>query len=262
METPAPYTPDSAKGVLVVDPPQQHVEVGHGITLMHPLELIRQVTPFVENANELSAQAERAVINSDDAYNKGTEFLSSCTQQWNQIESIRTTAKKPVDDFARFIQNQCTPAQGLLTTAKRKLGDLMLAYRRKVEADRAAAAEIVRKAQEAEALKLAEQEQDKGNTGVAAAILDAATTMPAPRPAAPIGGARTNSFGRSTNVASRWVGSPAEPMTILAAIIKGNIPVSCIEWNQAELNKVAKAVGVVGVFNGVKVEKSDSLRQV
>lgn len=265
MEDQAPYQPkaQAAHSVVLRGVPETttHVDVGHGITVLHPMELIRQVTPFVENANELSEQAKRAVIASDDAYNKGSEFLSTCTQQHAAIEQIRTTAKKPVDDFARFIQSQCVPAQGLLSGAKNTVSLLMLAYRKKVEADRAAAAEIIRKSQEDEALKLSEQEEAKGNTGVAAAILDAATTMPAPRVAAPIGGARTNSFGRSTGVSSRWVGSPAEPMAVLAAIIKGTIPVSVIDWNQAELNKVAKAVGVAGTFNGLKVEKSETLQQ-
>lgn len=236
-------------------------DIGNGVILMPPLELVRQMGPFAQNALELSDQAERAVIDTDAAYQIGTEFMSTCTQQFNVIEELRKKAKQPVDDLAKYIQGQTVPSQNLLNLAKGKIERLMLAYRRKVEAERQAAAEIIRKQQEAETLKLAEQEEAKGNTGVASAILDAATAPVPVRAAAPIGGMRTNSMGRSTNLASTWVGTAAEPMKMLQAIIDGKLSIACIEWKAGELNKAAKTIGVEGVHNGLKVEKSESLRQ-
>lgn len=259
METPAEYKVDRPQPATEVA--LANIEVGSGIALMHPLELARQMAPFVQNATDLDAQADRAVIDTDEAYVKGTEFMSTVTQQWNAIENLRKEAKRPVDDFAKYVQGQCTPAQSLLMLAKSKIETLMLNYRKKVAAAEAARAEAVRKKQEEEALALAQQEEDKGNTAVAAAIVDAATTMPVQRAAAPIGGAKTNSMGRSTNVATQWVGSVAAPMTVLKAIIDGVYPISMIEFKVGELNKAAKTAGVEGTFHGLKVEKSESLRQ-
>lgn len=267
METPGTYTVDKSTAVIPAGAaPSQSIEVGVGITLTHPLELTRQMQPFVENAADMAAQADRAVIETDEAYVKGTEFLSTCTQQWNAIEEIRTAAKKPVDDLGRFIQVQCKPAQDQLSCtnppgAKQVLEAKMLAYRRVVAERQRLADEATKKKQEEEALALAQQEQDKGNTTTAAAILDAATTMPAARAAAPIGGARTNSMGRSTNVAKVWKGSAEKPMEVLQAIINGVYPISLIQFQEGEMNKAAKTVAATGTFHGLKIEQVESLRQ-
>lgn len=264
MEEPATYTADPSKSVALLEAtgdPLAPIEVGAGIQLMHPLELVRLMSPFVQNATSMGAQAARAVINSDKAYQVGTEFLSTCTQQWQAIEDLRKRAKVPVDDLGKYIQSQCVPSQQLLVTARGLVEQSMLKYRRVVAEREAAIAEETSKRQEADALKLAEQEEKRGNTGVAAAILDAATAPVPVRAPAPIGGAKTNSMGRSTNEAVRWIGTAEAPMTVLKAIIDGVYPISMIEFKEGELNKAAKTVAAVGTFHGLKVAKSESLRQ-
>lgn len=238
-----------------------HVDLGQGVVLLRPVELMRQTQPLMENATQLHSQSERAVIDSDANYVKGTEFLTTCTNQWNLLEELRKLAKAPVDDLAKFIQSQCRPSQDLLTEAKAAVSTKMLHYRKEVENARALEAARVRKQQEEEALKIAQDEENKGNASLASAIVDAVVTPATTVRTAPIGGARTNSFGRSTNVVSRWVGTVVEPMMVLQGIISGKIPISCIDWSAIELNKVAKAIGVEGTYLGIKVAKAESLQQ-
>lgn len=239
-------------------PLEATIHLSMGISLIDPLLLIPHLQGHRDVADSLFEQEKRAVIDSQDAYDRGTEFLSACALHWNKIEELRKQAKVPVDQLGEFIQEQTTPWQRRLDGAKKSITAKMVAFNTKRRQEREAADKLVRDAQEQAALKLAQEQEAKGNTAIAGAILEAATVE---RPVARATPAGTNSFGRSTGSSFTWKGSAAEPMTILGGIIAGKIPISVLEFKDGELNKVAKSVGVEGTFMGIKIEKVEGLRQ-
>lgn len=230
-----------------------------GISVLPALRLVPQLEPFKVAATELEAQSDRAVINSVDKYQTGSEFLSFCAMNWDQLEALRVSVKRPIDDYAKFIQSLFVPLQNRFTAAKKSVADKMLVFKQAEDARAAAEQERIRKANEEAALKLAAESEARGDTAGASALLDVATMMPAPVVAPRLGG--RNSMGRSTGTTKRWVGSVENPMVTLKAIIDGKVPISIIEWKQAELNKIAAALKVTATVNGIKMEQSETLGQ-
>ena len=245
---------------MTTDLPPGALTVANGISILPALKLVPALEPFKAAATDLEAQGERAVIDTDEAYQKGSDFLTLCDQQWRQLEDLRKATKGPVDDYGKFIQGLFLPIQSRFVAVKEGMKARMLSYQKAAEARRLEAERKVRAAQEAAALELAEQEAKGGNTAAADAILEAASAaVPARAPPRKIGG--SNTFGRSTHVAETWVGRVVEPMEVLKAIIAGQLPVTLLEWRQVELNQVARSVKVEGTYRGLKIEKVEGLRQ-
>lgn len=236
---------------------QNQVEVTQGMSIAPALEISAQLVPFQTALQELEAQGTRVVIDSHDAFQRGTEFLSLCKQYSTQLESFRVTVKKPIDDYGKFIQALFKPMIDRFGVLSGNVSRLMLTFqqqeRQREEDERQAAS----KRQEEEALRLASEREAQGDAAGAAAIVEAATTAPAPLP--PRRMAPTNSFGHRTQTAKRWVGSVVEPMTVLKAILEGKVGIDIIDWRQVELNAIAKKIGVAGVHHGIKCEQSESL---
>lgn len=230
-----------------------------GVSVLPALRLVPQLEPFKAAVTELEAQSERAVINSVDRYQSGSEFLSFCAMNWDQLEALRVSVKRPIDDYAKFIQSLFVPLQNRFTAAKKSVADKMLTFKKAEDARAAAAQELIRRANEEAALKLAEEAQSKGDTSGAHALLEVATMLPAPVVAPRLGG--RNSMGMSTGTTKRWVGTVENPMVLLKAIIDGKVPISVIEWRQAELNKIAAGLKVTATVNGIKMEQSETLGQ-
>lgn len=233
--------------------------LGTGVSVLPALRLVPQLEPFKGAATELEAQASQAVINSVEKYQTGSEFLSFCAMNWDQLEALRVSVKKPIDDYGKFIQSLFVPLQNRFTEAKKLVAGRMLVFKQAEDARAAAEQERVRKANEEAALKLAEEAQSKGDTGGAHALLEVATMLPAPVVAPRLGG--RNSMGFSTGTTKRWVGSVENPMVLLKAIIDGKVPISILEWRQAELNKIAAGLKVTATVNGIKMEQSETLGQ-
>jgi len=240
--------------------PVGSLAVADGISILPALKLVPVLEPFKVAAADLEAQFERAVIDTDEAFARGSDFLSVCEQQWKQLEDLRKATKGPVDDYGKFIQTLFLPIQSRFASVKSAMQGRMLGYQKAAEARQREAEAKVRKAQEAAALELADQEAKSGNVAAADAILDAATAVPPARaPARKITG--SNTFGKSTHIAESWQGRVIEPMEVLKAIIAGQLPITLLEWRQAELNAVARQVKVEGIYRGLKVEKVEGLRQ-
>lgn len=247
---------DTSKAVSLVPP-------GAGFTgpisILPILELVPQLEPFKVAAANVEAQAERAVIDSEAAWQKGSDFLTVCGDQWDQLEDLRKAMKGPIDDYAAFIQTIFKPIQKRFLDAKLLVSDRMHAFQKAEKARRDQQEADQRRANEKAAEELAAAAEARGDTQTANAILDVATMAPIARSAPRLGG--TNSFGRSTNVVKRWTASVESPMEVLQAILQGKLPISLIEWKQAEINKVATTLKVEKTVLGLKVYQSETLQQ-
>jgi hypothetical protein len=229
------------------------------ISILPLLELVPQLEPFKTAATNVEAQASRAVISSEEAYQKGSDFLTVCADQWQQLEDLRKAVKNPIDDYAKLIQSIFVPLQRRFEAAKSSVNAKMLAFHKAEEARRKAEEDKQRRINEEAAQRLAEEAAQRGDHAVADAILDVATQAPVMTSRPRIGG--TNSFGRSTAVTKRWTASVDKPMEVLQAIIDGKLPISLIDWKQVELNKVATTLKVEKTVMGLKVFQSESLQQ-
>lgn len=230
-----------------------------GVSVLPALRLVPQLEPFKLAVAELETQGARAVINSVDTYQRGSEFLSFCASNWDQMEVLRVAVKKPIDDYAKFIQSLFVPTQNRFTAIKNAVAAKMLTFKKAEDARVAAEQERIRKANEEAALKLAAESESRGDTAGASALLEVATMMPVAYAAPRLGG--RNSMGKSTGTTKRWVGSVENPMVLLKAIIDGKVPISVIEWRTAELNKIAAGLRVTATVNGIKMEQSETLGQ-
>lgn len=232
---------------------------GQGLSILPVLALVPQLEPFKVAVTSLEAQAERAVIDSEDKYQRGSDFETICNQNWDQLEALRVSVKRPIDDYGKFVQSIFKPIQERFEAARKKINAKRLVFFKAEEKRRQDLAEVQRKANEEAAQALAEQAEKTGDAAGAAAILEVATMAVVPQVAMRIGG--TNTFGKSTNLAKRWTASVDAPMQLLAAIIAGHVPMSVIEWKQSELNKVATTLKVEKSVWGLKIYQTENLEQ-
>lgn len=229
------------------------------ISILPVLALDPQLDPFREAADNVEAQAGRAVIDSEESWQRGSDFLTVCDEQWNQLETLRKATKGPIDDYGKFIQALFVPLQTRFKLPRGEVAGKMDTFRKAEETRRKVAAAAVQKANEEAAAKLAQEAEDRGDTAAASAILEVATLAPvAPAPMR-LGG--TNSFGKSTHTVKRWTASVENPMELLKAIFDGRIPISVIDWKQLELNKVAAALKVEKTVFGLKVYQTETTQQ-
>lgn len=235
------------------------VPLSAGISVLPALALIPQLEPFKRAVENLEAQADRAVINSDETYQKGSDFETICSERWDQLEVLRKAVKGPVDDYGKFIQFLFVPIQNRFDVAKAVVNNKRLSWYRAEQKRQSDAAEAIRRANEEAALKLAELAEEAGDTASASAIMDVATMAPAPKPAMRLGG--RNSFGKSDRLAKRWTASVENPMDVLKAIMAGQVPISVIDWKQVELNKIASTLKVEKIVFGMKIYQTETLQQ-
>src|SRR5262245_15821282 len=136
--------PAPAKLAALPPPPKGDFSVTTDITL-HRLESATQSLAHVlPNILQLEAAANRAVVDSEAAFNKGSTFLSACDGQLVQVEALRKAIYQPVWDYAKLIQATFKPYSDRLTAARQKVRDLMTSYynaEEKRKRDEAAAAQ-------------------------------------------------------------------------------------------------------------------------
>lgn len=229
----------------------------HAISVLPVLELLPQLVVFDERAQELEEMETRAVIDSADAYTRGSDFETICKTNFDQLEALRKAVKGPVDDYAKLIQSIFVPKQSRFNAVSKLMNAKRTVYYKAEQARLEKEAADQRKKNEEDMLTLAEQTEAAGDAKGAAAILEAATTAPVPVAPVRIGG--SNSFGKSSSMTKRWVGTVEKPFEVLAAIISGKYPIDMIQFQQAELNAAAKKIGAKGTFNGLKVDQSETL---
>lgn len=225
---------------------------GGDINLTRLESVMRSIEGIIPNILQLEAAGERAKVVSEETFNKGSTFVSQCDQQWEQLETLRKSVKKPIDDYAKLIQATFTPFQNRLIVVRDKVKTMMTTFYRMEEARKKAEADKLREEQEEKAQAIAQQHEAAGNTDVAQAVLDAALAAPAPVAQVSLGRTR-NAVGETVGVRRAWKGEVVDRAELLKAILDGKVPWVVIEFKQSELNTVARQVAAVGTIHGIKV---------
>jgi hypothetical protein len=240
------------------------VVLAPGIAIVPLLQLQTDLEPFEANLEDIEGQIERAVIESQDAYQGGSDILSAIQTQLNKLEAKRVEVKKPADDFGTMVQKLVKPYKDRLDDAKKRLNAKMLVWYNAEEKRKKDAQEAIRKQQQEEADRLAAKAREQGQESTAAAIesmVAAAPTAPAPR----VGVA--NYAGKTHAKRAYWNGAAHDTMEILRQIVAGNLPSHIVEFSKSGLNTIAQerikklpeAEQIDHVYMGIKITKDEKL---
>lgn len=235
-----------------------------GISITPLVQLQADLQPLETNLEDIEGQVSRAVIETQERYQGGSDILSSIQAQLNQLEALRVAAKKPADDFGNMVQKLANPLKARLTEAKQSLERKMLVWRNAEEARVKAAQDAIRKQQEDEAKKLADAARAQGQDKIADKIEEMVATAPV-APAPRVG--HMNVSGKMHAKRTYWLGDPQDAMEILRQIVAGKLPPHIVEFSKSGLNEQAKkyietlpeADRKDQVYLGIKITKSDKL---
>jgi hypothetical protein len=209
-----------------------------------PATLLTQSQPLIDNANNLTDQAEKAVVTSAEEFATATDFVRICQGQINMSEDARKAIVQPLNDHVGWINDQFRPIVNALKNAKDKVSGKAATWKREEDKRvREAAAEEQRLADE-QAIKDAEAAAEAGDDERADAILEVAAETPAPVARAPA--ARGTLTGATGSTRTNWKGEVKldDIMSVCKSIAEGKLPTNMIkEWNKTVMNGMAKQVG-------------------
>jgi hypothetical protein len=209
-----------------------------------PATLLTHSQPLIDNANNLTEQAEKAVVSNADEFATATDFVKICGSQFNSAEEARKAITGPLNDHIGWINDQFRPITSALTAAKAKVSQKAAAWKqeedKRIREEEAAA----RKAAEEQAIKDAEAASEAGDEARAEAILDVAADTPAGPVKAPV--ARGSLTGATGSTKTNWKGEVKfdDIQEVCRAIADGKLPSSIIkEWAKKPMNDLAKQIG-------------------
>ena len=225
------------------------------------------LTKFSEAAQDLVAQAERAVIETADHYASGGDLIKIANTQAKKVDELRTELSGPFHKMWKFINEQFNTTKKGFDGVRTALEPKMLAWKR--EEDKRLAAEAAAEAKRIEdealakaALEKTEEAQDEVMEAAAEATQDAVKD-------AGVKLTRGN-YGSSTGSAKVYSTSVINQLDFLIAICqhitsgnKRNIQLgSIVEFRKGGLNQLAKEMRAQGVkrMPGAEFIESESLR--
>ncbi len=232
-----------------------------------PATLLTQSQPLIDNANNLTEQAKKAMVTTMEEFAIATDFVKICQGQINQAEDARKAIVGPLNDHVGWINDQFRPITNAVQQAKQIVSTKAAKW--KSEEDdrvRLAAIEEQRLADE-QALKDAEAASEAGDEERADAILEVAAETPAPVMKAPV--ARGSLTGATGSTRTNWKGEVKydDIKAVCQGIIDDHLPTNIIkDWNKTVMNAVAKRVAAewpedqkTGKHNGLTIVKDVSL---
>jgi hypothetical protein len=209
-----------------------------------PATLLTQSQPLIDNANNLTAQAEKAVVSNAKEFATATDFVRICQGQLAQAEDARDSLVRPLNQHVKWINDQFRPITNALEAAKKKVSMKAATWKsaedarvRKEEAEQ-------RRLAEEQAIRDAEAAQEAGDEARAEAILSVAADTPiGPVKAQAARGTLTGAIGSTR---TNWKGEVEldDITSVCKAIAEGKLPSNMIkDWNKTVMNALAKQVG-------------------
>jgi len=83
-----------------------------------PATLLTQSQPLIDNANNLTEQAKKAVVSTVEEFSIATDFVRICQGQINIAEDARKAIVGPLNDHVKWINLQFKPITAAVTEAK------------------------------------------------------------------------------------------------------------------------------------------------
>jgi hypothetical protein len=224
-------------------------------SVMTPEGLTEKVKPITNAISQLEAQAERAIINSDESLATGGDLYKIINSQIKKNDEARTSLVKPLNDHVKWINSQFKPnadsLDSILKNLKAKMNTYVSERQKKLDQE---AAEQKRLAEE-EALNRAAEHEAAGNSELANDIVESAASMPTAAPKAAIA---RGGYGGATSSRTDWKGECVSVKELCAAIGRGDIPEDFITVNQAKLNALALSKKEEKTNFGIRLYKNVS----
>jgi hypothetical protein len=232
-----------------------------------PATLLTHSQPLIDNANNLTEQAEKAVVTNAEEFATATDFVKICKSQFDQAEDARKAITGPLNDHIKWINDQFRPITSAFSAAKEKVSVKAAAWKQAEDKRVREEEEAARKAAEEQALKDAEAASEAGDEERAEAILEVASETPAGPTKAPV--ARGQLTGATGSTKTNWKGEVKfdDIQEVCRAIADGKLPSSIIkEWAKKPMNDLAKQIGSEwpedqneGKHHGLTITKDVSL---
>jgi hypothetical protein len=215
--------------------------------------------------------AKTYVITSPEMAEMAAEDLKAIAVKKKQIDELRKSKTRPLDELKKQFMDAFSPALKLLDDADNVLRNAVITFRaeenRKLEAERKKQQEALRIAQEESHRKAleAQQEAEKaaiaGDETTAIALRQQAETQAAIAEAVafapPVVVEQTKLSGiGSTKV---WKAEVIDLMALVKAVAAGQASIELIQANTSEINKRAKALKQNFSAPGVRVYAEDGL---
>lgn len=222
-------------------------------------DLPRDITEDVHNSvigAQLAAKSINVVVDSDEALESASEDLIQIKTYQKEVTALKKSVTDPLNARKNAVIQWFKPAENFLISAESTLKRVIGDYQDKV-------AEEARKAAEAEAKrleKLAERKADrakkKGDTERAEEILDESRYM---YEVVVSSAATATGDVKGISKRSTWTAEVIDKEAFVRAVVEGIIPLRFIQVDQAELNKLARALKNDLSYPGVKVHEKKSI---
>ena len=147
---------------------------------------------IAQKAADLCEAANRAVIDSSDAMEKGSTLDKMIQVQLKKGEEERTKLTGPLNQVVKILNAKFKAVSDPLEMARKTIQSKMLTYKREQDRLAAEAAEKARKEAEEKALSESLALEAQGKTEEATAVLEEAAEAPPPLPPAPAGPVRSD----------------------------------------------------------------------
>lgn len=222
------------------------------------VEVTEQVQPFSVAAGDLNSQVSRVIIDSNDVQANAGDLMKIINNQINKQDDARTLLVKPLNDHVKMINGQFKPHMDMLKSAKSGLKAKMDIWAGlEVKRIRDEESETKRLAEEA-LLERAAENEEKGNSEGAEALLDVAEQVTTQAPAkAPI---QRGNLGSSVSTRSTWDAEVVDLMLLVQAVAKGDMPIDAIQANEKWLKDFSTKKKVEKTNFGVRLfEKFSSV---
>lgn len=242
-----------------------------------PAELLTRFDAFLMKAHETSAASEghltsakEFAVDSEAAFQVADTLQTELKISVKQLNDERMQITRPIDDFKNQFLEAAKPAIDNYTAAAKCYTDQMSVYRRqereKAEAARREAEAVLRKERErleaealkreADALRLKSKAAQDKALAEAQAARQAAAQVPetmalsAPEPQTV-----------ASNVATIWKAEVVNPVEFLQWLITRPEWMSCVQFKDAEMNRLARQMRDAIKVPGVKFSPEESFRR-
>lgn len=178
------------------------------------------------------------VITADDYTNAG-QILKEVKGKSKQLDELRKSMTRPLDDSKKKIMEFFRPAEEKLAEAARIISKPMIEWetqqeRNRREAERIAQEEAQKRAEE-EALQLAVEVEQSGDTELAEQIISQPVQVPVVKIASAV--PKTNgTFSRET-----WKAEVVDIKALASAVASGKVPAEALQANMPFLNQMARS---------------------
>lgn len=227
--------------------------------ILTPTVLLTHAQPSIDNANSLLGQSERAVIDSQEAFDKLADAIKITIAQEKKVDEVEGKLVDPLTAHVKWIRAQFKPIKDALAKAKENFKAKGLAWSQAEEKRRAAEAAELQRIADEQALEDARVAQESGDTERANALIDLAASTPKADTSVK---ARGDFTGASAGTKYTWKGEVTDVREFCKAIANGELPVNYIDVSKLSktlLNSFAHNKQVEGTYFGIKVERKADL---